>query len=70
MAEKLPPCCARYQGNLVREEGELRRVARMANHRSGKGLSTAREQARIAELKTSIARIKDAIVDHEAEHAV
>jgi ribosomal protein L29 len=66
---KLPPCCARFQTALVREEGELRRVSRMANNRMGRGLSTVREQARIAEIKTAIARIKTSIDDHEAEHA-
>ena len=63
------PCCARIQTALVREEGELRRTARMANNRASKGLSTVREQARIAEIKDQIARIKASIDEHEAEHA-
>jgi hypothetical protein len=67
--EKMQPCCARLQTALVREEGELRRVARMANRRSGKGLSTAKEQARIAEIKTAIRVIKGNIEDHDADHS-
>lgn len=69
MAEKFEPCCARMQTALVREEGELRRVARMANRRAGRGLSTVREQAQIAQIKTQIQTIKAATEDHEAEHA-
>jgi hypothetical protein len=69
MAEKMQPCCARLQTALTREDGELRRIARMANRRATRGLSTVREQARIAEIKTAIQTIKGNIEDHEAEHA-
>lgn len=69
MTEKQAPCCARYTGQLVREQGELRRVARMANRRAAKGLSIVGEQAQIVEIKARIAWVEAAIVDHEAEHA-
>lgn len=66
---KMEPCCARLQTALVREEGELRRIARMANRRASRGLNTTKEQAEIARLRTQIAHIKGNIEDHEADHS-
>ena len=65
---KMLPCCARLQTNLHREEGELRRLSRIANNRISRGQDTLEVQAQIAAKRVQLADIKRVIEDHEAEH--
>jgi hypothetical protein len=66
---KQSPCCARRAAKLVMDEANLRRLAQRAAKRSEKGLSIVDLTAQIDECKAIIALDKQAITDHEADHA-
>lgn len=67
---KQAPCCSRYTGRVTQEEGNLRRLARRAAMRTEKGLSvTPTLTEEIAKAKVAIEFVKQAQIDHEAEHA-
>ncbi len=66
---KQSPCCARRQAKLIMDQVNLGRLARMASARVAKGLSTVAIAARIEEEKFTIEAAKQAIIDHDADHA-
>jgi hypothetical protein len=66
---KARPCCARAQARVTMEEANLARVAKMAAKRASQGLSTARLEGRIDDAKHAIATAKQAVLDHEGDHA-
>lgn len=69
MAEKLAPCCARKQGKLVHDQNNLRSLAKKAAALDAKGRDISRYREMIAEVKATIERDRQIIIDHEAEHA-
>jgi hypothetical protein len=67
---KMEPCCARLQATLAREEAALRQTARQAERQRGYGRDTTKYVKQIADLKVQIAKTKQLVVDHDAEHCV
>lgn len=68
-AVKQSPCCARVHARLVMEQANLRRLSQKTAMRASRGLSTALLLPRIEDAKQAVQGAKDAIVDHEADHA-
>lgn len=66
---KLPTCCARVNARVVMEGANLARLARQASERAAKGLSTVALVQRIEDAKVAVQKAKDAVVEHEANHA-
>lgn len=66
---KMQPCCARTRARLTMDEANLRRLAQRAARRVEKGLSVVELTDAMERAKASIAEDKQAIVDHDAEHA-
>lgn len=65
------PCCARRQAKLTMDQANLARLARRAARAAQRGETEqlARWQAKIAENQNTIAADKQAIVEHDADHA-
>lgn len=68
---KMPPCCARRQAKLTMDQANLARLARRAAkaQQLGETEQAARWQALIAQNQATILADKQAIVDHDADHA-
>jgi hypothetical protein len=66
---KLPVCCSRVRAKLIMDEANLRTLAQKTAKRAEKGLSIVYLQSRIADVKATIEQSKQAIIDHDADHA-
>jgi hypothetical protein len=62
-------CCARMKAKLAAAEGDLKRNAIRAASAEQKGHPMGRWKLRIANDKEAVRRAKQAIIDHDAEHA-
>ena len=67
--KKMLPCCGRRQAKLVMDQSALRTLAQRAAARQAKGLSIVNLMEKIDDMKTTIELDKEAIVEHEANHA-
>lgn len=66
---KEQPCCARSKTRLHTAKQELARQARVAAYRKEKGWDLTANLEAIAECRESVARERNRLVEHEAEHA-
>lgn len=66
---KQPPCCARFASAILREKGELGRLARAANRAAEKGRPVTKYTDQIAKTRVALASAEQYLIDHEADHA-
>jgi wobble nucleotide-excising tRNase len=66
---KQPVCCARRTAKLTMDRANLGRLAQKAAAREQKNLDITALKAKIEECKAVVEADKQAIIDHEAEHA-
>lgn len=68
MAKQLP-CCSRRTGKLFHDQNNLHNLAKKAAFADAHGRDISKFKKLIAETKAAIEVDKQAIIDHEAEHA-
>lgn len=66
---KQPVCCARRSAKLTMDQANLVRLAQRTAARAQKGLDIEDLKAKIEECKAVIEADKQAIIDHDADHA-
>ena len=64
---KEAPCCARKTGCVTREEANLRTVIRKAGSQPHRWKTFW--EPRVATAKATLAQARQAVIDHEADHA-
>lgn len=67
--QKQPVCCARRSAKLTMDQANLARLAQRAAKRAEKGLEIETLKVKMEESKAAILEDRQAIIDHDAEHA-
>lgn len=66
---KQSPCCSRLTSKLHHDQNNLRVLAQKAAYHSARGHNIERFKVLIAKEKALIARDREMIAEHEAQHA-
>lgn len=69
MTNKMPPCCARREAKLTMDKSLLARIAKRAGSAQARNHDISGYRDQILKTKEAILDDKQAIIDHEAEHA-
>lgn len=67
--EKQKPCCARKVAKLHADQANLRSLAQKAASHDARGHDITRLKGMIVAAKILIVKDREAITDHEADHA-
>ena len=66
---KQTPCCARKTSEVTRAQSEVGRLARYIAAKQARGQRTDHLSENLDRAKRDLATAKQAVIDHEADHA-